>query len=167
MLPQIDPAHHLVGGQLLGAAGLEDFALEHQIGPVGDGEGLLHVVVGDEDADIAGLEAGNVVLDILHRDGVDTGEGFVEEDEFGVGGQGAGDLGAPPLTAGEGVAVVLAHLVQVELVDQSLQAVALLGPGEAGHFQHRLDIVLHAELTEHRGFLGQVTHPQASPPVHG
>lgn len=65
MLAQIDLAHHLIGGQLLGAAGLEDFALEEQVGAVGDGERLIDVVVGDDDSDIFVLERGHDALNIL------------------------------------------------------------------------------------------------------
>ena len=53
---QVLLAHHLVLRQLLGRALEEDFPLEQEVGAVGDAERLLHVVVGDEDADVLVLQ---------------------------------------------------------------------------------------------------------------
>ena len=46
-------AHDAVLSQFLRLALEEDASLEEQIGAVGDGQRLLHVVVGDKDADVA------------------------------------------------------------------------------------------------------------------
>ena len=92
-------SNNLVFGQLLRCALKEDAPLEEQIGTVGDGKGFLHVVVGDQDADVAVFQLPHNMLDVFHRDGIDTGKWFVEHDEFGVNGQTAGYLCASALTA--------------------------------------------------------------------
>ena len=89
----------LVFGQLLWCALKEDAPLEEQIGTVGAGKGFLHVVVGDEDADVAVFLLVHSVLDGCHRGGIDAGKWFVEHDVFGVVGQTAGYLCASALIA--------------------------------------------------------------------
>src|SRR6188508_2557041 len=94
---EVDPADLLVGGELFGCAGTEDFAFPENIGPIRDFQGLAHVVIGDQDADSAVAEVGDDLLDVDDGNGVDAREGLVEQDERRVGGQGAADLEAPPL----------------------------------------------------------------------
>jgi len=55
-------------------------------------------VIGDEDADSAVPQVGDDLLDVDDGDGVDAREGLVEQDEGRVGGQGAADLQAAPLS---------------------------------------------------------------------
>jgi hypothetical protein len=52
------PCDLLVGGELFGCAGTEDFAFPENIGPIRDFQGLAHVVIGDEDADARGPGGG-------------------------------------------------------------------------------------------------------------
>src|SRR6185503_11190208 len=100
---EVDPADLLVGGELFGCAGTEDFAFPENIGPIRDFQGLADVVIGDEDADPAVAQVGDDLLDVDDGNGVDAREGLVEQDEGGVRGQGAADLEAPPLPAGKRV----------------------------------------------------------------
>src|SRR5690606_2890792 len=99
-------------GQVLGCAGAQDPPFKHEVGPVGDGQRFLYVVVGNENADVLLLQACHDVLDVFHRDRVDAGERLVEEDEFGICGQGPGDLRSPPLAPGETVTDVASHFLQ-------------------------------------------------------
>ena len=69
-------AHDRVGGEFFGGAMFEDLAFEEQIGPVGDGERLVDVVVGDQDADAAFLEVRHDGLDVFDGNRIDAGEGF-------------------------------------------------------------------------------------------
>ena len=167
MLAQIDLAHHLIGGQLLGAAGLEDFALEEQVGAVGDGERLIDVVVGDDDSDIFVLERGHDALNILDGDRIDARERLVEQDECRVDGHRAGDFRAPTLAARELDAQALAYFLQAELLDQRFAALRLIGLAEVGHLEHGPDVVLHAQATEYRRLLGQVAHAHLRTAVNG
>ena len=52
VLTQVYFAHLLIGSQLFGRALLQYFSFEEKIGPVSNGKGLVHIMVGDEDADI-------------------------------------------------------------------------------------------------------------------
>ena len=70
-------ADNRIGRQFLGIALEEDASFEQEIGAVGDVERLMHVVVGDEDADVAVFQLPHDVLDVLHGDGVDASEGLV------------------------------------------------------------------------------------------
>ena len=57
VLSQVFLADLRVGGQLFSRAALQDAAFVEQVGPVGDGQGLVDVVVGDDDADVLGLQS--------------------------------------------------------------------------------------------------------------
>ena len=111
-------------------------------------------MVGDEDADVAVFQAPDDMLDVLHGDGVDTGERLVEHDELRLDGQTAGYLRTAPLTTAELVAEVLAHLAETELLDKLLQLLLLVLPGLAGHLEDTEDVILDAHLTEDGGLLG-------------
>ncbi len=77
----------------------QDFALEKQVGPVGDAERLLHVVVCNENANVFILQPPYDVLNIFHSNRVDTGKRLVEHDEFGVNGQASGNLRTATFTS--------------------------------------------------------------------
>ena len=68
---------------------------------IGDGQGLPHIVIGDQDADAALLELPHDLLDVPDGDGVDAREGLVEQEVAGIGDEGARDLEAPPLASGQ------------------------------------------------------------------
>ena len=84
-------------GQFLAGALEEDLALEQQVGPVGDAQRLGSIVVGDKDADVFALEAIDDALNVLHGDGIYSGEGLVQHDKARVDSQAAGNLGATAL----------------------------------------------------------------------
>lgn len=121
--------HDLVGGQFLGQSLKEDTSFKEQVGTVGDRQRLLHVMVGDEDADVAVLQSPHDMLDVLHGNRVDTGKWLVEHDELRVDGQATGYLRTTALTTRQTVTLVLAHLLQAELGDKALQLVQLFAGG--------------------------------------
>jgi hypothetical protein len=61
----------------LGGAVFEEFAFEKEVGPIGDTQRFLYVVVGDENADIFLFEFGHDLLNVFHGDGVNTGKWFI------------------------------------------------------------------------------------------
>jgi len=63
-------------------------------------QGVPDIVVGDEDPDAGLREPAHDALDLVHGDRVDSGEGFVQKQEFRVEGERAGDLGASALAPG-------------------------------------------------------------------
>ena len=113
-------------------------------------------MVGDEDADVTVFQFPHDKLDILHGDGIDTGKRLVEHDELRFDGQTTGNLRPSALTARQLITLVLAHLFQTEVCDEALQDLYLFFAGFTRHLQYGEDIVLHAHLTEHRGFLCQI-----------
>ena len=61
----------------------------------------MHVVGDDDDGDLL-AEGLHELLDLVGGDGVEGGAGFVHQEDFGLGGDGAGDAEALLLAAGEG-----------------------------------------------------------------
>ena len=113
-------AHHRILGKNLGRSLEEDASLEEKVGAVGDAQRLLHIVVGDKNTDVLVLEFPHYILNILYGNRVDTREGLVEHDEFGVDGQTTCNLCASALTTREAVAKILAHLFETKLFDEAL-----------------------------------------------
>src|ERR1700677_2925041 len=58
---------------------------------VGDGGGEVALVGGDEDGAVGGAEAGEELDQLLDAFYIHVGEGLVEEEEFGLGEQDAGE----------------------------------------------------------------------------
>jgi len=56
----------------------------------------------------------NDVLDVMHRNRIDAGEGLVEQDEARIGRQRAGNFDAPPLAARQTHAQAIADMGDVQ-----------------------------------------------------
>ena len=95
-------------------------------------------------------------MDVLDRNRVDAGKGFVEHDKLGIDSQAARYLRTPALAARQLIALVLPYFLQTELGNQAFELLFLILAGTARHFEHGGDVVLDAHLAEHRGFLRQV-----------
>ena len=92
-------AHLVIGCKSFRSSALKDGSFIQEIGSVDDGEGFAHIVVGDYDTDVLILELGDDVLDIFHRNRVDSGKRLVKKDELRVNGKSAGDLATTTLTS--------------------------------------------------------------------
>jgi hypothetical protein len=107
-------------------------------------------------------------LNIQYRNRVDAGKRLVEQDEQRVCCEGAGNLDAPPLAAGEADAKARAYVPDVEFVEQLFEFLLATGTIEiAAVFQDCEDVLLDGQLAKYRGFLRQVTETHAGAPVHG
>ncbi len=115
VLAEVDSAYLFVIGEVFGRAGFEDFAFEKKVGAVGDGEGFLYIVVGDEHANVFLFEFDDNALNVFYGYGVDARKGFIEEDKLRVGGEGASDFGASAFASAEHVAHAFAHTVEAKL----------------------------------------------------
>src|SRR5690606_16346160 len=91
------------------------------IGPVNETQGFTNVVIGDEHADSAGRQMLHKLLDVGHCDGVNTGEGFVQEHEVGLARKGAGDFEAATLTTGKRDGWRLSQVADVEFLKQRVE----------------------------------------------
>lgn len=97
--PQVDGAGLGGRGDLRRGALFQDSPLCDDVRTITDTQGVLDVVVGDEDAQPTFAEEEDLPLEVAHVDGVHASEGLVEEDEAGLGDEAAGNLGAPALAA--------------------------------------------------------------------
>ena len=75
---QIDVADLLVIENLLGVPTGDDVAIANDVGDIANIQGFTHVVVGDQDADVAFFECADNGFDFADRNRVDPGKGFVE-----------------------------------------------------------------------------------------
>ena len=101
-------------------------------------------MVGDDNPYVLVFEFGNDVLNVLHRNRVDSGERLIKQDELRIDSKGPCNLTTTSLTSGELVTITLAHFVQVKLVKQVLKALLALCLCEVrGHLHHGHDVVLH------------------------
>ena len=150
-------AHDVVGGELLGRSLEEDASFEQQVCPVGYRQRFLNVMICDENPDVLVFQTPHDALDVFDGNRVDASEGLVEHDELRVDGEASGNLGTSALASRELVALVLAHLLEVELGDEALELLLLLLAADVlAHLQHGDDVVLDSHLTEDAGFLRQV-----------
>ncbi len=156
-----------VAEDFFGAAGDEDLAVADDVGAVGDGEGFAFAVVGEEDGNAAVAEAADDVLDAVNGHGVDAGEGFVEQDDFGVAGEGTSDFEAATFTAGEGAGALGAFFVEAEFAEQLAGAFDGLLAGEFLEFEDSEEVLFDGEFGEYGGVLGEVAKSVPGALVHG
>src|ERR1700690_4316362 len=164
--PQVEPAGVLVVDEELARALGEDAPRPDQVGAVDDPEYLAHVVVGDDDADPPAPELEDDLLDLRHRDGVDRGEGLVHEEEVGPGHEGARDLEAAALAAGEGVGLLPGDLSQAELLKVLVEPRLPLAVRDVHGLYDRHDVLLDRQLAEDGRLLREISNPQPGPLVH-
>ena len=91
--------HDAVFRKLLWGAFEEDASLEEEICPIGDAKCLLHVVVGDEDADVAVFQFPHHILYVFHGDRVHACKRLIEHDELWVDGKASGYLASSSLAS--------------------------------------------------------------------
>src|SRR5438128_4262621 len=97
LLSQVDLPGYRIRCDLTGGACDENFAVVHDVGPVGDPQCLADVVVGDEDPDTFLTQAADDFLDVADRDRIDARERLVEQQVLGRRDEGTRDLDpAPP-----------------------------------------------------------------------
>ena len=167
VLTQIYATHHLVCCKLLGCTGLEDFTLIEQVGAVGNGEGLIDIVVGDNYADILLLKGCHDALNILNGDRIHTRKRLVKEDKRRIDGNSSSNLCTATLTTRELITEAFAHFLQSELLDKFLKAMTLILLCVVCNLQHRADIILNAQATEDRCLLCEVAHTQLCTLIYG
>ncbi len=68
------------------------------VGMTGNRQGIPDVVIGNENPDIAFGQTADDLPEVAHGNGIDTAEGFVEEQKSRIGSQGAAYLSTAPLS---------------------------------------------------------------------
>ena len=125
-----------------------------EVGAVGDTEGFVDVVVGDEDADAFLSEAEDDILDFFDGDGVDPGEGLVQKEKLGFSREGAGYFCASALAARELNAKAFSHVGQAEFRKELFYAFLDGFFGKVSpQFQDGAEVIFHAHAAKDRGFL--------------
>ena len=133
---------------------------------VDDFQRLADIVVGDQDADALSRQIADHLTNVGDGQGVDAGEGFIQQHEGRLARERPGDLAAPPLAARQARGRGVAQVVDAQLFQQTA---GLLGNGGlAGVMQlhHRHDVVLDRHAAEDRGLLRQIAQTHAGALVH-
>src|SRR4029077_1038515 len=117
-LAQIQPPDVGIVDDLVRRSLGQDLARVDDIGAVGEPQRFPHIMVGDQYADTAIGEMANEILDVADRDGIDAGEGFVEQHVIGPRGERTRDLDAAPLASGERNRRGFPQARDVEFVEQ-------------------------------------------------
>lgn len=119
-------------------------------------------MVSDENPDVFLFQFVDYTLDILNRNRVHAGKWFVEHDKFRIDSKAAGYLGAASFATRQLIAEVFPHFLKSELRNQSFKLLSLLFLSHPGHLQDSPDIIFHAEFSEHRSLLRQITYAELS-----
>ena len=122
MFAEIDPAHVSVADDFSRGAGGQHLTLADDVSVVTNAQCLAHVVVGDQDANAARLQKTDDALDLDDSDRVDAGKGFVQQYKSGLRGQGAGDLDAAALAAGQSRRRRVTQMLDAQFMQQAVGA---------------------------------------------
>src|SRR5690554_887159 len=168
MFAQVNLAHFAVVEHLRGIAFSNNMAFADNIGFFANTQGLADIVIGNKHADTATFQVANNLLDIAHRDGIDSGKRLVEQDKLGVGRQRTGNFYTPPLASRQGHPEAVLDVGNMKLLQQGFQSLqSLLAVEVAPGFENGEDIIAHRELAKYRGFLGQVADTGAGTAMDG
>src|SRR5437660_1712643 len=154
LLSQVDLPGYRIRCDLTGGACDENFAVVHDVGPVGDPQCLADVVVGDEDPDTFLTQAADDFLDVADRDGNDARERLVEQQVLGRRDEGARDLEPAPLAARQRVGCVRRQSRQPELGQQLGRPLAPLRRRQVEGLENGQQVLLHRQLPEDRSLRG-------------
>ena len=81
-----------------------------------------HIVIGNQDTDIAFFEKAHNTLNLNHRDRINTSKRFIQKNKAWIGRQGAGDFNSTTLTA-RGARAGLSRKPSIcKLTQQSIEA---------------------------------------------
>jgi len=163
---EVDVRDGVVEHEVANETGDLHLAVEQDVCAIHDVEGLLDVVVGDQHADAAVLEAGDDLLNVVHRDRIDARERLVEHHELRLRDERARDLEAPALTAGKRERLVRPQVLDVQLVEEPFEPQFPLLPADGECLEDREDVLLDRELAEHGRFLREIADAPPRAAVH-
>jgi hypothetical protein len=90
--------------------------LVDDISPVGDAQRFPHAVIGNQQAQAYPLKGEDDSLQFLDGQWIDSGEGFVEQDETGVGDEGPGNFQPPSFPPRQLESLGFGQLLQPEIL---------------------------------------------------
>src|SRR5579863_7986779 len=146
----------------------EDSAIVDNVGAVRYRERLAHVVIRDQHSNTAGSQAADDFLQIENGDGIDPGKRLIEQNECRVDAKTAGDFHAAALAPREGIASIVANVLQAKFIDKLLHLLAALVPRQRLRLKHGENIFLDGKLAKDRSFLREIADAiLARPQIHG
>ncbi len=123
-------------------------------------------MVGDEHANPAILEAGDNLLNVVHRDRIDAGEGLVEHHELRLRHECPRNLETAAFAARERVCLGFPQVLDAEFVEQPFQPRLALVPGDGQRLKNREQILLDRKLAEDGRLLREIADAAACALVH-
>src|SRR3569833_2078240 len=158
---QIDAARFGIRSDGFGLALDHHAAIVDQVGAVDQRQRFAHRVIGDQNANAAAGELADQALDLADGERLDAGEGFVEQHEHGIAGDGASDLGAAAFTTRQRQRVDVGQPCNAEFLEQRVEPLLPLGARTDMRFEHRQYVVLDTETTVDRRLLREVANTEA------
>ncbi len=102
VLAEIDAPDIFVLDNLVGGAAHQHVAVVQNVGSIDNFQCFPHVMVGNQNTDIAFLQVGDKAANLPDGDGIYTCKGLVQQQIIGISRQTACDLGPSALTASNG-----------------------------------------------------------------
>src|SRR5580700_987291 len=126
MIAEVYAAHFRITAQLIRPALPEYLATFQDVRTIRHVKSFAHVMIRNEYTDAGTGEVANDFLEILDGEGVDPGEGFVEQNKMRLESKGTGDFEAAAFTAGQSVGFAGTHRFEAHLHEEFFEAIALL-----------------------------------------
>ena len=101
---------------------------------------------------IAGVQVYSIYQSILgvHGQGVDAGKGFVQENEFRVLDEGAGNFQSAAFSTGQVGRQLTLKTGDPQFVQKPVRRALLLFPRKSGIFKNQLQVLAHGEFSKDR-----------------
>ena len=104
----------------------------------------------------------NDPLNVQYRYRIDTRKWLVEKNELRLGCQGPGDFDPAPFTAGQADSRRVAHVADMQFLEQFLQVRLAVSPSQvASHLEDGLNVLGDRHAAKNRGFLRQIPEAEA------
>ena len=166
IVAQVDTAHIFIFHHIIGRAWHQHLAIVQDIGAVNDFQCFPHVMVRDQNSDAPFPEIGHQVPDITHRDRIDPGKRFVQQQVFRICRQASGDFDPAALPARKSQRGRAAQMFDGKLGKQFFESFAPLVAIFLGDIQNRDDVVFYGKPAKDRHLLGQIADSQLGAAVH-
>ncbi len=117
MFAEVNLSYLVIVHNFLRAAACKHFASVNNPRMVTDAEGFAHIVVGNQHTNTARLEKADDLLDVDHRNRVDTGKRLIQQDQFGLRRQRTRDLYAATFATRQRYGGGITQMIDVEFCE--------------------------------------------------
>src|SRR4030095_16110119 len=136
------------------------------IATVGDLERFPNLMVRNQDGNPAGTEFADDPLDALNCYRVDPRKRLIEENDFWIGYETAGNLQPSPLAARKRAGLVPADVRDIELLEEVIANSLASIPVFPEKLHNAEQILFHGQAFEDARFLGEIAHTRLRTAVH-